>query len=99
VLAFSALNAVNNVVALAEGTRLLAHRRSSASALLMGLPWICSAPAPALAAWLAAPGRGGSPGVALAWMGLCAPAAALAALMLGPGRPAPAEAAPATALD
>ena len=95
VLGFSALNAVNNVVALAEGTRLLAHRRSSASALLMGLPWIFSAPAPALAAWLAQPGRGGSPGMALAWMGVCAPAAALAALWLRPASRAPAENAPA----
>ncbi len=59
------------------------------AALLMGLPWLLAAPAPALGAFLADPSRGGTPGTALAWIGLCSPAAAAVALLL-PARQAPA---------
>jgi FSR family fosmidomycin resistance protein-like MFS transporter len=88
VLAFTAANAVNTVVALAEGTRGLSRTGSSVSALLMGLPWLASAPAPSLAAFLADPSRGGAPGLALAFIGLCCPVAAAVALLLPAGEPA-----------
>jgi FSR family fosmidomycin resistance protein-like MFS transporter len=87
-LAFNFANAANTVVALAEGTRGLSHAGSSVSALLMGLPWLVSAPAPSLAGYLADPGRGGTPAMALAIIGTCSPLAALAALFL-PRLPAP----------
>jgi FSR family fosmidomycin resistance protein-like MFS transporter len=86
ILVFTSSNAVNTVVALSEGTEGVARSGSSVAALLMGLPWLLAAPAPSLAAFLAEPSRGGSPGVALAWMALCSPAAAAVALVL-PGRP------------
>jgi MFS transporter, FSR family, fosmidomycin resistance protein len=82
ILVFNFANAANTVVALAEGTRGLAHAGSSVSALLMGLPWLTAAPAPSLAGFLADPARGGTPALALAWIGLCSPLAALVALSL-----------------
>jgi MFS transporter, FSR family, fosmidomycin resistance protein len=82
---FNFANAANSVVALSEGTRGLAHAGSSVSALLMGLPWLLSAPAPSLAGYLADPVRGGTPALALTYLGICSPLAALAALSL-PGR-------------
>ena len=87
-LLFSFANSANTVVALAEGTQGLAGKGSSVAALLMGLPWLLAAPAPSLAAFLADPSRGGTPGIALAWMALCSPAAAAVALLL-PGRAIP----------
>jgi MFS transporter, FSR family, fosmidomycin resistance protein len=79
---FTFANSANTVVAVAEGTQGLAGKGSSVAALLMGLPWLVSSPAPALAALLADPGRGGSPEIALGWMALCSPAAAAVALLL-----------------
>jgi MFS family permease len=88
VLVFGAANAANTVVALAEGTRLLARRRSTIAALLTGAPWFLAAPAPAIAALLADTGRGGTPDLALAWTGLCLPVACGVALLLPrQGRP------------
>lgn len=95
---FTFANSANTVVALAEGTHGLAGKGSSVAALLMGLPWLVAAPAPALAAFLADPSRGGTPGIALGWMSLCSPAAAAVALLLpgtaGATRRSPTTAAP-----
>lgn len=82
ILLFTFANSANTVVALAEGTHGLAGKGSSVAALLMGVPWLLAAPAPTLAAFLADPARGGTPGTALGWMALCSPAAAAVALLL-----------------
>jgi MFS family permease len=92
VLAFTLANAVNTVVALAEGTVGLARAGSTVSALLMGVPWLLASPGPALAAHLA---HAGGPARALSWMALCSPAAAAVALLLPrPSRSPPTTAAP-----
>lgn len=81
---FGAAIGVNNVVAVAEGNRLLPGQAGTASAVLMGLPWVFAACAPAIVGFLADPAHGGSPLRALAWMGLCLPLALLAAAQLPP---------------
>jgi MFS transporter, FSR family, fosmidomycin resistance protein len=98
---FGALNGCNPVIAISEGNRVMPGQSSGASALLMGLPACLSALAPAIAAALAAPARGGTPAGALRWMALCVPATFLFCLLLPratraptprppqPGAPAP----------
>lgn len=81
---FGAAIGVNNVVAVAEGNRLLPGQAGTASAVLMGLPWVFAAGAPAIVGVLADPARGGTPFAALAWMGLCLPLALLATAWLRP---------------
>jgi MFS transporter, FSR family, fosmidomycin resistance protein len=73
VASFGAFNSANNVVVVAEGNRMLPGSASGVSALLMGLPWCCSAVAPVIVGSLAAPASGGSPASALRWMMLCVP--------------------------
>lgn len=86
VAAFGAFNGVNNVVAVAEGNRLMPGQASAASALLMGTPWCLAATALVLAGLLADPARGGSPAAALSWMALAVPAALALALLVRAGR-------------
>ncbi len=56
----------------------------------MGLPWLAGRTgAASLAGFLADPARGGTPCVALAWIGLCSPLAAVVALCLPNPHPNP----------
>ncbi len=75
VAAFGAFSGINNVVAVAEGNRLLPGQASAASALLMGMPWCIASVAPVIGGLLADPARGGTPAVALSWLGLAIPLA------------------------
>jgi FSR family fosmidomycin resistance protein-like MFS transporter len=83
---FGAAIGVNNVVAVAEGNRLLPGQAGTASAVLMGLPWVFAATASAIAGALADPAHGGSVFSALAWMGLSLPLALIAAASLRPAK-------------
>jgi FSR family fosmidomycin resistance protein-like MFS transporter len=89
VLAFGALNGVNSVVAVSEGSRVLPGHASAVSALLMGLPWCVAATGPMIAGRLADPSRGGTPSAALAWFVLLLPVAFAASLFVRPRRPSP----------
>jgi len=80
VTAFGAFNAMNGVVSVAEGNRLVPGQASGVSALLMGLAWCVGAVGPVTAGWLADPARGGTPAGALAWLGLALPLALAASL-------------------
>ncbi|MBI5544212.1 MAG: hypothetical protein HY901_10010 [Deltaproteobacteria bacterium] len=91
--AFGAFASANNVVALAEGNRLLPGRGSGVSALLMGLPWCVASLGPVIAGALADPHHGGTPTAALGTMALCSPLALLAAALL-PSRAAGGGSAP-----
>ncbi len=84
VVAFGLFNGVNTVVTLAEGNRLLPGRASGVSSLLMGLPWCLGALAPVVAGLLAEPSRGGSPALAIGWLGLALPLALAASLAVRP---------------
>jgi MFS family permease len=86
VTAFGAFNAMNGVVSVAEGNRLLPGRASGVSAMLMGLAWCVGALGPVTAGWLADPARGGTPAVALAWLALALPLALAASLGVRPRR-------------
>jgi FSR family fosmidomycin resistance protein-like MFS transporter len=86
VAAFGAFNGINNVVAVAEGNRLIPGQASAASALLMGMPWCIAAVAPVLGGVLADPARGGTPTVALAWLGLAIPLTLATGLFVRPRR-------------
>jgi MFS family permease len=87
VTGFGAFNAMNGVVSVAEGNRLLPGQASGVSALLMGLAWCFGALGPVTAGWLADPARGGTPAGALAWLGLALPLALAASLAVRPRRP------------
>ncbi len=82
VMAFGAFNGINNVVAVSAGNRLLPGQAGAASALLMGMPWCLAAVAPVVGGALADPARGGSPAVALGWLGLAVPLALASGLMV-----------------
>ncbi len=86
VTAFGAFSAMNGVVSVAEGNRLLPGQASGVSALLMGLAWCVGAVGPVTAGWLADPARGGTPAAALAWLGLALPLALAASLGVMPRR-------------
>jgi len=86
VTAFGAFNAMNGVVSIAEGNRLLPGQGSGVSALLMGLAWCVGAVGPVTAGWLADPTRGGTPAGALAWLSLALPLALAASLAVRPRR-------------
>jgi MFS transporter, FSR family, fosmidomycin resistance protein len=86
VTAFGAFNAMNGVVSVAEGNRLLPGQASGVSALLMGLAWCVGAVGPVTAGWLADPARGGTPAGALAWLALALPLALAASLGVRPRR-------------
>ena len=86
VTAFGAFSAMNGVVSVAEGNRLLPGQASGVSALLMGLAWCVGAVGPVTAGWLADPARGGTPAGALAWLGLALPLALVASLGVRPRR-------------
>jgi MFS transporter, FSR family, fosmidomycin resistance protein len=86
VMAFGLFNGVNTVVTVAEGNRLLPGRASGVSALLMGLPWCVAALGPVLAGLLAEPTHGGSPALALSWLGLAIPLALVASVAVRPRR-------------
>jgi MFS transporter, FSR family, fosmidomycin resistance protein len=86
VTAFGAFNAMNGVVSVAEGNRLVPGQASGVSALLMGLAWCVGALGPVTAGWLADPSRGGTPAGALAWLGLALPLALAASLGVRPRR-------------
>ncbi len=75
-----ACNAMNNVVAVSEGNRLLPGQASGVSAMLMGLPWCIASAGPVIAGLLADPSRGGSPAKALAWFTVLVPLALGASL-------------------
>ena len=84
VLAFGALNGVNSVVAVSEGSRVLPGHASAVSALLMGLPWCVAALGPVVGGLLADPDRGGTPSSALGWFALLLPLAFAASLFVRP---------------
>jgi FSR family fosmidomycin resistance protein-like MFS transporter len=84
VTAFGAFSAMNGVVSVAEGNRLVPGQASGVSALLMGLAWCVGAIGPVTAGWLADPARGGTPAAALAWLGLALPLALVASLGVRP---------------
>jgi FSR family fosmidomycin resistance protein-like MFS transporter len=86
VTAFGAFNAMNGVVSVAEGNRLLPGQASGVSAMLMGLAWCVGALGPVTAGWLADPARGGTPAGALAWLALALPLALAASLGVRPRR-------------
>jgi MFS family permease len=86
VTAFGAFSAMNGVVSVAEGNRLLPGQASGVSALLMGLAWCVGAVGPVSAGWLADPARGGTPAGALAWLALALPLALAASLGVKPRR-------------
>jgi FSR family fosmidomycin resistance protein-like MFS transporter len=86
VTAFGAFNAMNGVVSVAEGNRLLPGQASGVSAMLMGLAWCVGALGPVTAGWLADPARDGTPAAALAWLGLALPLALAASLGVRPRR-------------
>ncbi len=86
VTAFGTFSAMNGVVSVAEGNRLLPGQASGVSALLMGLAWCVGAVGPVTAGWLADPARGGTPAGALAWLGLALPLALVASLGVKPRR-------------
>ena len=69
VTAFGLFNGVNTVVTVAEGNRMLPGQASGVSSLLMGLPWCVAALGPVVAGVLAEPAHGGSPVIALSWLG------------------------------
>ncbi|HNX49469.1 MAG TPA: hypothetical protein PLS53_08420 [Thermoanaerobaculaceae bacterium] len=82
VTAFGLFNGVNTVVIVAEGSRMLPGQASGVSSLLMGLPWCVAALGPVIAGVLAEPSRGGSPVLALSWLGLAIPLALAASLLV-----------------
>jgi FSR family fosmidomycin resistance protein-like MFS transporter len=84
VTAFGLFSAVNTVVTVAEGNRMLPGQASGVSSLLMGLPWCVAALGPVAAGVLAEPARGGSPVLALSWLGLAIPLALVASLLVRP---------------
>jgi len=84
VTAFGAFSAMNGVVSVAEGNRLVPGQGSGVSALLMGLAWCVGAVGPVTAGWLADPTRGGTPAGALAWLGLALPLALVASAGVRP---------------
>jgi FSR family fosmidomycin resistance protein-like MFS transporter len=86
VTAFGAFSAMNGVVSVAEGNRLLPGQASGVSALLMGLAWCVGAVGPVTAGWLADPARGGTPAEALGWLALALPLALVASLGVEPRR-------------
>lgn len=86
VVAFGLFSGVNTVVTVAEGNRMYPKQASGVSALLMGLPWCVAAIGPVIAGVLAEPSRGGSPALALSWLGFAIPVALLAASFV-PSRP------------
>ena len=99
-LGFGALNGVNSVVAVSEGSRVLPGHASAVSALLMGLPWCVAALGPVVAGLLADPARGGTPSAALGWFALLLPLAVAASLFVvsaPPGRRARARRRPSPA--
>lgn len=93
VTACGLFNGVNTVVTVAEGNRMLPGHASAVSSLLMGVPWCLGALGPVVAGALAEPARGGSPVLALSWLGLAIPLALVSALLVRPRRDAT-EAAP-----
>ena len=82
VTAFGFFGGANNVVVVAEGTRLFPDRAAATSAILMGLPWCLASTAPALAGLLATPEFTGSPATAIGVLGLTIPVNALLATRL-----------------
>ncbi|MCU0291040.1 MAG: hypothetical protein MUF10_03495, partial [Thermoanaerobaculaceae bacterium] len=84
VTAFGLFNGVNTVVTVAEGNRMLPGQASGVSSLLMGLPWCVAALGPVIAGTLAEPAHGGSPAIALSWLGLAIPVALIASLLVRP---------------
>lgn len=86
VLAVGAFNGIHNIVAVAEGNRLLPGQASGVSALLMGLPWCLAAVGPVIAGVLADPARGGTPAAALGYFLLLIPLGFAAALLVRPRR-------------
>ena len=82
VAAFGFFSGANNVVVVAEGTRLFPDRAAATSAILMGLPWCLASLSPAVAGLLATPDFTGSPAVTLGIMGLAMPATAVLATRL-----------------
>jgi MFS transporter, FSR family, fosmidomycin resistance protein len=86
VAAFGAFSAMNSVVSVAEGNRLVPGQASGVSAVLMGLAWCVGALGPVTAGWLADPSRGGTPAAALAWLGLALPLALAASFAVRPRR-------------
>ena len=62
VRAVGAFDGVNNIAAVAEGSRVLPGQPSAVSALLMGMPWCVAARGPVVAGVLADPARGGGGG-------------------------------------
>ncbi|MBP7799730.1 MAG: hypothetical protein KA072_14010 [Thermoanaerobaculaceae bacterium] len=84
VTAYGLFNGVNTVVTVAEGNRLLPGHASAVSSLLMGVPWCIGAIGPVAAGALAGPSHGGSPTVALTWLGLAIPLALVSAVLVRP---------------
>jgi MFS transporter, FSR family, fosmidomycin resistance protein len=82
VAGFGAFNSANNVVAVAEGNRMLPGHGSGVSALLMGLPWCVASLSASIAGRLADPVHGGTPAAALGFVGLCIPLALGASLLV-----------------
>ncbi len=79
-----AFNGMNNVVAIAEGNRLVPGQASGVSALLMGMPWCVAAVGPVVAGVLADPARGGTPASALLWFLWLIPLTLLASALVRP---------------
>ncbi|HPC82007.1 MAG TPA: MFS transporter [Thermoanaerobaculaceae bacterium] len=86
VTAYGLFNGVNTVVTVAEGNRMLPGHASAVSSLLMGVPWCIGAVGPVVAGALAEPASGGSPALALSWLGLAIPLALVSALFVRPRR-------------
>lgn len=86
VTAFGLFNGVNTVVTVSEGNRMLPGQASGVSSLLMGLPWCLAAIGPVVAGTLAEPAHGGSPVLALSWLGLAIPLALVASVLVRPRR-------------
>ncbi|MGV8038974.1 MAG: MFS transporter [Thermoanaerobaculaceae bacterium] len=84
VTAYGLFNGVNTVVTVAEGNRMLPGHASAVSSLLMGVPWCLGAIGPVAAGALAEPSHGGSPTLALSWLGLAIPLALASALLVRP---------------
>lgn len=84
VTTYGLFNGVNTVVTVAEGNRMLQGHASAVSSLLMGVPWCIGAIGPVAAGALAEPSHGGSPVVALTWLGLAIPLALVSALLVRP---------------
>lgn len=89
IVLFGLFNGANSVVVVSEGNRIFPKEGSAVSGLLMGLPWCVAAISPAIAGALADPSTGGTPGAALAWMGLVIPFSVVASALVRPALSAP----------